>query len=146
MSPFYFFLFAAVALLAVELAVFQLSVFWFLFAGLAAMLTAAVCWFQPETSWTMAIGLFALMTVAVVAVLFPVLRRFQTSGGAMAGNDAVGQRVQVLEAMQPGQTARVSWSGRDWDARLLNESEAVAVGEEAVIESVEGIRLTVRRA
>lgn len=147
MSPFYFFLSAAVVLFALELGIFQLSVFWFFFAALGASVTAGICWFFPETGWTMAIAYFAIATALVVAVLFPALRRHQQKGGAMAGNDAVGQRVVVLENMEPGAVGRVQWSGRDWEARLEPDAiAALAENEEAVISAIEGIRLSIRPA
>lgn len=143
-SPFYFFISAAVVLFALELAIFQLSVFWFLFAALGASITAGICWFVPETSWTAAIGYFAFATLAVVTVMFPMLRRLQTGSGSMPGNDAVGQLVTVTTAMEPGQKGKVIWSGRDWDARLSSDAPSgLQVGEEAVIESLEGIRLNI---
>lgn len=143
-SPFYLFAGATVVLLVLELAVFQLSVFWFLFAALGAAITAAVCWFYPDLSWTAAIATFVVGTVAVLLVLLPWFRRMRGSHD-MAGNDAVGQRVSVLTDMAPGATGRVSWSGRDWDAVLTpTAADALASGDEAQIESVEGIRLQVR--
>ncbi len=145
LSPFYFFLGAAVVLFALELAIFQLSVFWFLFAALGASVTAGICWFFPNTGWTAAIGYFAVSTLAVVVVLFPLLRRFQNSSGGMSGNDAVGQRVEVLGTIAPGGRGKVFWSGRDWEAQLVaSASHELSDGDSAVIESLEGIRLNVR--
>ncbi len=145
-SPFYFFLIASVVLLALELGIFQLSVFWFLFAALGAAVSAAVCWLFPETTWTAAIGLFAAATVLITAVLFPLLRRFQQQESSMAGNDAVGQRVVCQQAIAPGKSGKVVWSGRDWDAKLEAGSDTLlAVDEEAVICAVQGISLIVRR-
>lgn len=144
-SPFYFFLGASVVLLALELAIFQLSVFWFFFAALGAAVVAAVCWFMPDTSWTLAIGLFAGATVVITAVLFPLLRRMQQGESSMAGHDAVGQRVQCQQAVIAGQAGRVLWSGRDWEARLAAGSADLAVGDEALIAAVEGIHLVVRK-
>lgn len=144
-SPFYFFLGAAVLLFALELGVFQLSVFWFLFAAIGASVTAGICWLFPETSWTAAIGYFAAATLLVVALMFPMLRRLQNQSGGMSGNDAVGQRVKVLKAFSAGQVGRVEWSGRDWEAKLATGVEAsLAIGDDAIIDSVEGIGLIVR--
>lgn len=144
-SPFYFFLGAAVLLFALELGIFQLSVFWFLFAAIGATVTAGICWFFPETSWTAAIGYFAVATLVVVALMFPMLRRMQNQSSGMSGNDAVGQRVKVLKAFSGGQTGRVEWSGRDWEAKMAPGVEtALAIGDEAIIDSVEGIGLIVR--
>ncbi|MGB0866542.1 MAG: NfeD family protein [Granulosicoccaceae bacterium] len=144
-SPFYFFLIAAVVLFALELGIFQLSVFWFLFAALGASVTAAICWFFPETGWTAAIGYFAAATLAIVTVMFPVLRKLQNQPGGMSGNDAVGQKVRVLRAISAEQAGKVEWSGRDWDAELAaNATRPLAVGDSATIEAVAGIRLIVR--
>lgn len=144
-SPFYFFLGTAVLLFALELAIFQLSVFWFLFAAIGASITAAVCWLFPETSWTAAMGYFAAATLVVVVLMYPLLRRLQNQKGGMSGHDAVGQQVTVLKAISKGQTGRVEWSGRDWEAKMASGVESsLAIGDEAVIDSVEGIGLIVR--
>jgi len=144
-SPFYFFIIAAVVLFALELGIFQLSVFWFLFAALGASITAGICWFLPETSWTAAIGYFAVSTLAVVTIMFPILRKLQSNTGGMSGNDAVGQRVKAASLIEPGQEGRVLWSGREWDAYLsADAATGLSLGDEAVIESLQGIRLNVR--
>lgn len=144
-SPFYFFVIAAVALFLLELGIFQLSVFWFLFAALGASITAGVCWFFPDTGWTVAIACFFASTLGVVMLMYPLLKRLQNQGGSMPGHDAVGQRVQALEAVEPGAAGLVTWSGQNWEAFLnASSASALAKGDEAVIESLEGIRLNIR--
>ena len=142
-SPAVFFLLIAVAFIATELLVMQFSFFWFFLVGLGALGASLVAWLFPGLSWTMVTGLFVVLSGVSAALLLPVLKRWQDKPSELAGHDAIGQEVEVIEAVSAGVGGKVVWSGTEWPARTLAGEAAFAVGDVAVIRKVDGITLIV---
>ena len=144
-SPFAFYLTVGVALLAAELLIFQLSVFWLLFIGIGALIAALTAWFIPEASWLLTTSVFVIASIIVSFLLYKPLKKWQDKPGVIAGNDAIGQSAEVLDAVSADKDGKVSWSGTDWRAELSAGSEPLNEGDTAIIDSAEGIKLRVRK-
>lgn len=144
-GPFLFFLLLGAALIVAEILIFNLSIFWFLFVGLGALVAALVSWMFPESSWLLAIVTFTVATTLIAVALYRPLKRFQNKKGPMAGNDALGQSVEVLDDLTDHNQGKVTWSGTSWSARLAQGSESLKKGEQAEIVEVQGIVLLVRK-
>ena len=63
--------------------------------------------------------------------------------GPIAGNDAIGQQVEVVTEITPQKTGKVMWSGTDWVANTADSDETIEPGAIAYIVKLEGIQLTV---
>ena len=100
---------------------------------------------MPELSWTASVAIFLIASIAVSAALYPVLKKWQDKPGAIAGNDAIGQSVKVVEAISTDQAGTVNWSGTDWAAELADGEDPFESGSIAKIRKLEGIRLLVGR-
>lgn len=146
LSPFAFYLTVAVALIAAELLIFQLSVFWFLFIGFGALISAVVAWFFPEASWLITTSVFVASSLVISLVLYPPLKKWQQKPSAIAGNDAIGQTVEVVVAVTSDKSGEVTWSGTRWGAALANGSQPLSVGDIGIITGMEGIMLRVRKS
>ena len=146
MTPFQFFLFFGIGLIAAELIIFQLSFFWFLFVGVGALITMLVAFFIPSTSWLVAWAVFVASSTLVSVGLYRPLRKWQDKPGALPGHDAINQAVSVKEEITPEKPGKVIWSGTDWQAFLEEgATESIPAGSTAYISKLEGIRLTVRK-
>ena len=145
MDPALFYLLLALGLIGTELLIMQLSVFWFLFIGLGALVASLAAWLIPEMSWAVATGIFVVSSVLVSAALYPLLKKWQDKPAIIPGNDAIGQKVKIIEPISADQPGRVLWSGTDWLAQLAEGEAAFELGESAVIRKLEGIRLFVGR-
>ncbi len=145
MTPALFFLIVAVILIAAELLIMQFSVFWFLFFGVGALAASLVGWLFPAVGWYGTTGTFLVVSVLFGVALYPVLKKWQNKPTEMAGHDAIGQRVTVLEAITLEKEGKVEWSGSDWPARIEGADTVLNVGENATIKRLEGIRLIVGR-
>jgi membrane protein implicated in regulation of membrane protease activity len=145
MAPALLFLLIAIVLIGTELLIMQLSVFWFLFFGLGALVTSLVCWAFPGITMVVAAGLFLVSTLVITAVLYPLLKRWQSQPGAIAGNDAIGQTAKVIETISPDNMGKVFWSGTEWPAQILEGEQSIEAGESVKIQKLEGIRLIVSR-
>lgn len=144
-TPFWLFLIAGVGLLSIELLVFQFTTFWLFFVGLGALCAATFAWVSGGAGYISTTAVFAVSSAAITALLYAPIRRWQNAPTAISDNNAVGQRVSVLERIAPGVGGTVSWSGSDWQAELT-EGAVVALepGQTAEVVSVEGIRLIVK--
>lgn len=144
-SPQLFFCLLGLVLIGIELVVFQLSVIWLLFIGTGALVASGLGWLLGWQDWTYLTATFVIASALVTLVLYRPLRRWQQQPGPIAGNDAIGQQVQVKVAIAPGEQGKVSWSGTDWPAVLDDENGSLQSGERAYILAVTGIRLTVSK-
>ncbi|WP_163932311.1 NfeD family protein [Paraferrimonas sp. SM1919] len=143
MTPFYFFLILAIALIAIELMVFQLSIFWLLFIGLGALITSLVLT-SMEMSWLPSTVVFVGSTVIISLLLYRPLKRWQDKPSKLPGHDAIGQSVQVLETVS-ATGGKVRWSGVDWAAKLVDADQTpIEPGTSATIVEMSGIELKVK--
>ena len=95
LNPFWVFLIAGVALLAVELVIFQFTTFWLAFIGLGALVAAAYAWLMGDVSYVSTTAVFLVASVAFTVLLFAPIRRWQQKPSAMSDNNAIGKRVVV---------------------------------------------------
>ena len=145
MTPFTLFFALAVLLLAIEILVLQFSVFWVAFFGLGALVAAIAAHFFPGLSWVGATAVFVIASAVICVGLFKPLRKWQSGPAALAGNDAIGQRVSVLKPVTLGSAGQVFWSGTEWRAELAEgESDEIEEGAEAEIVSLSGITLYIK--
>lgn len=145
MTPALFYLMLAAGLIITELLIMQLSVFWFLFIGLGALIASLAAWIVPEMSWVWATGIFIVASIGVSAALYPVLKRWQDKPAVIPGNDAIGQKTKVVEAISSDRPGKVTWSGTEWPAQSVEGEAEFNVGDTAIIRKLEGIRLIVGR-
>ncbi len=145
-SPFTFYLVLAIALIAIELIVFQFSLFWMLFIGLGALVATLTAFLIPSASWLLVTATFVISSVVISIVLYRPLRNWQEKPSSLAGHDAIGQRVEVIETVTADKAGKVIWSGTDWRAELDKNSEEIQPGDRAIIVDMEGIRLTIKKS
>lgn len=146
MTPFTLFFALGLLLIAIELLVLQFSVFWVAFFGLGALIAAGVAYFSPGMGWAAITLVFVLASAIICILLFKPLRKWQSGPAASAGNDAIGQRVEVLKSVAPGSAGQVQWSGTDWRAELAEgEVEEIRQGSPAEIVALSGITLYIKQ-
>ena len=145
LNPFWLFLVIGVALVAIELLVFQFTAFWLFFIGLGALVAAGYALLSGDVTYTATMSVFFAASVAFTLLFFAPIRRWQNKPSAMSDNNAIGQQVTVKTPVGPNTRGTVTWSGSDWQAELAQgESANLAIGDVATVVSVEGIRLFVR--
>lgn len=143
-NPVNFFIVLGIALVVLEVAVMQLSTFWFLYIGLGSLIAALILWFFPDLGWQMGTAIFIVATIVITLAINKPLRKWQQQPGPIAGNDAVGQTVEVLETVTAEKPGKVNWSGSDWHAELAAGAQgSLEAGQRATIVSMHGITLVV---
>ena len=146
MTPFAFYLSLAVALLAIELIVFQFSLFWFLFISLGALVAMVTALFIPGASWALTTGVFVVSSTLISIALYRPLLAWQKKPGKIASHDALGQAVEIKEAVSKEQPGKAIWSGSEWNAFLEEgDDESIEPGTTAYITRLEGIRIFISK-
>lgn len=144
-QPVYFFLVLGLAAILIEVIVLQLTTFWLLFIGIGALVASLVLYMIPGIGWVGGWAIFVGSTVATTLVLYKPLRKWQKAPSPIQGNDARGQKVEVVETISAEKPGKVIWSGTDWEAKLVSGgSESIESGGEAEIVEMSGITLIVK--
>lgn len=138
MENFYGFIIAFIVLLILEIA--TPGTFFFFSLSIAALLTSFATFFVKEMHWLIII--MAFFSIAVFLIL-KKMDIFKQSKEAVKTNADryIGQKVKVISVMEP-KKVRVKIYSEEWTG--VCESE-LSVGEEAVIEKIEGITLYLKK-
>lgn len=119
----------------------------FIFFGLAAILMAAIVALWPALPSVWQTVLFALLSVVFVVVLRRTFKRVFTGKKSMGvnnglGDDFVGHRAVVTDAVDGTMPGRVSFNGTSWSAI---SDQPIASGTAVEIISKNNLTLTVRQ-
>lgn len=126
---------------AVEAATVQLVTVWFAVGGVAGLIAYAAgleIWLQ--------ILIFALVSAVALAVTRPLVKKF-TNGRKMPTNADryIGEKAVVTEKIENDLSkGAVKIGGLEWTARSV-DSETAEVGEQVMVEAIEGAKLIVRK-
>lgn len=137
----------AVALI-VELTLLGASSFVLLFIGLGALATGALMALGvlPEL-WVAGAGAFGALSCLIGVALWRPLRRFSEADRPPPGqsSDFLGLRFTLSEALKPGGTVPIRYSGVGWAlvCPTLKEGEALVAGSTVVVVGVEPGRFIV---
>lgn len=144
MSYALIFLIIGVILITLELLAFQFSIFWVMFFGLGALLTSVIAVIFPSLSLAALVAIFIVSSLVIGALIFRPLLRWQRKPSEIAGHDAIGQTVTVIETVSDV-SGKVLWSGSRWNARLdPSYTTLIDAGDTAIISDAKGIHLHIK--
>ena len=135
------------ALLGLILAAGELATaadFYLLFLGVSAFLVAALAGLGVANSlWVQLAlyGAFAILLLGWVRGMVSARVRLREPAGPV--DSLVGQRTTAVGAIAAGGEGKVELRGANWNARNAGE-RALADGDRAVVERVDGLMLWVR--
>jgi hypothetical protein len=117
--------------------------FYLIFIGLGALIVGLVGFAGPELPMWVPWVLFAVLSLTS---MFTVRRQlYERLRGRTVGiaDSAAGSHVTIGEEMPPGQSCRTEYRGSQWTAVNIG-AETIPAGSTALIEAVDGLRLSVR--
>jgi hypothetical protein len=116
-----------------------------LFFGLAALVVGGLVWVGAGGPGWVQWLLFSMLSVVSLLVLRgPLLRRIAPQQReAVAVDTLVGELAVALEDLPPGAIGKAELRGSAWSARNAG-THALARGERARVEHVDGLMLTLR--
>lgn len=142
-SPMMFWLILAVIMSVFEILTQGLSTIWFAIGAVAAFVVAVAGGNVP-----LQIVVFILVSIIMLLLVRPVSVKLLKGKIVKTNIDAlVGRKVKVSKDIDNiKETGAVVLDGTTWNARSLEDDEAISSGNTVIIEKVEGNKLIVKRA
>ncbi len=141
-SPWQLWVIAGLALGALEIKLSGFVMAWF---GIGALLAAVVAALGFSVTWqVLTFTAVSLVLFAASRTIFHSILMRTSSPNVKVGAEAmVGMEATVVEALPANGAGTVRINGELWHARSVDG--AVAAGSTVVVDSVEGLKLKVRR-
>ncbi len=115
-----------------------------LFVAVGSLLTGVLISLGVINGWEMAILSLGLLTAVSALLLWKPFKRFQNAAKEPdASSDMVGRVLPVAQVITRDK-GTVSYSGIEWQARLIDADEPVAVGEHVRVLAIDGALLLVQ--
>lgn len=116
------------------------AAFYLVFIGLAAMITGLIelsgAGLEPWMQWI----LFSVISIVLMVIFRKKLYAMLRGGGVGYETGPAGEIVTVTQALEPGQSGRMSYRGTDWT--IVNDGDsAFAAGQKVRISRVDGLKL-----
>lgn len=110
------------------------------FIGLAAMITGLIelsgAGLEPWMQWI----LFSVISIVLMVIFRKKLYAMLRGDGVGYETGPAGEIVTVTQALEPGQSGRMSYRGTDWT--IVNDGDsAFAAGQKVRISRVDGLKL-----
>ena len=116
------------------------AAFYLVFIGIAAMITGLIelagAGLEPWMQWIV----FSIISIVLMVFFRKKLYAQLRGDGVGYETGPAGEIVTVEQALEPGQSGRMSYRGTDWT--IVNGSDqAIAAGQRVRISRVDGLKL-----
>ena len=140
--PSYIWLIIMAVMIVVEISAPGLVSIWFAAGALAAYVSALL-----GASTAIQVMAFVLVSVVLLLLTRPLAKKFINERAAKTNKDTIPGRTAIVteEVNNLAATGRVTIDGLPWTARAATEEEVIPVGEEVVVEKIEGVKCIVKR-
>ena len=140
--PSYIWLIIMAVMIVVEISAPGLVSIWFAAGALAAYVSALL-----GASTAIQVMAFVLVSVVLLLLTRPLAKKFINERAAKTNKDTIPGRMAIVteEINNLAATGHVTIDGLHWTARAASEEEIIPVGEEVVVEKIEGVKCIVKR-
>ncbi len=140
--PSYIWLIIMAVMIVVEISAPGLVSIWFAAGALAAYVSALL-----GASTAIQVMAFVLVSVVLLLLTRPLAKKFINERAAKTNKDSIPGRMAIVteEINNLAATGHVTIDGLPWTARAASEEEIIPVGEEVVVEKIEGVKCIVKR-
>ena len=140
--PSYIWLIIMAVMIVVEISAPELVSIWFAAGALAAYVSALL-----GASTAIQVMAFVLVSVVLLLLTRPLAKKFINERAAKTNKDTIPGRMAIVteEINNLAATGHVTIDGLPWTARAASEEELIPVGEEVVVEKIEGVKCIVKR-
>ena len=140
--PSYIWLIIMAVMIIVEISAPGLVSIWFAAGALAAYVSALL-----GASTAIQVMAFVLVSVVLLLLTRPLAKKFINERAAKTNKDSIPGRMAIVteEINNLAATGHVTIDGLPWTARAASEEEIIPVGEEVVVEKIEGVKCIVKR-
>lgn len=140
--PSYIWLIVMAVMIVVEISAPGLVSIWFAAGALAAYVAALL-----GGGTAVQVMVFVLVSVVLLLLTRPLAKKYINERAAKTNKDTIPGRTAIVteEVNNLAATGRVTIDGLPWTARAATEEEIIPVGEEVVVEKIEGVKCIVKR-
>ena len=140
--PGYIWLIVMAVMVVVEISAPGLVSIWFAAGALAAYVASLL-----GAGTAVQVMIFVLVSVVLLLLTRPLAKKFVNERAAKTNKDTIPGRAAIVteEVNNLAATGHVMIDGLPWTARTENEAEIIPVGEEVVVERIEGVKCIVKR-
>ena len=140
--PSYIWLIVMAVMIVVEISAPGLISIWFAAGALAAYVAALL-----GGGTAVQVMVFVLVSVVLLLLTRPLAKKYINERAAKTNKDTIPGRTAIVteEVNNLAATGRVTIDGLPWTARAAAEEEIIPVGEEVVVEKIEGVKCIVKR-
>ena len=140
--PSYIWLIVMAVMIVVEISAPGLVSIWFAAGALAAYVAALL-----GGGTAVQVMVFVLVSVVLLLLTRPLAKKYINERAAKTNKDTIPGRTAIVteEVNNLAATGRVTIDGLPWTARAAVEEEIIPVGEEVVVEKIEGVKCIVKR-
>ena len=140
--PGYIWLIIMAVMVVVEISAPGLVSIWFAAGALAAYVASLL-----GAGTAVQVMVFVLVSVVLLLLTRPLAKKFINVRAAKTNKDTIPGRAAIVteEVNNLAATGHVMIDGLPWTARTENETEVILVGEEVVVERIEGVKCIVKR-
>ena len=141
--PSYIWLIVMAVMIVVEFSAPGLLVtIWFAAGALAAYISALL-----GAGTAVQVMIFVLISVVLLLLTRPLAKKFINDRAAKTNKDTIPGRTAIVteEINNLAASGQVTIDGLPWTARAAAEGDVIPVGEEVVVEKIEGVKCIVKR-
>ena len=138
----YIWLIIMAVMIVVEVSVPGLVSIWFAIGALAAYISALL-----GASLAIQVMVFVLASVVLLLLTRPLAQKYINKRAVKTNKDTIPGRSAIVteEVNNLAATGKVTIDGLPWTARTAADEEIIPVGEEVVIDRIEGVKCIVKR-
>lgn len=133
-----FWLVLVIILTIIEIATINLLTVWFIVSGIVAMILS---FFIDDVAVVSTV--FAILGIFLLIISRPIVRKIRKNENSKTNLDLIiGATGVVTEEIKRNTVGEVKVDGKKWSAI---SSKKIAVGEEVIVEKIEGVKLIVKK-
>ena len=142
MLPSYIWLIVMAVMIIIEISVPGLVSIWFAAGALAAYVSTL---FGANTA--IQVMVFVLVSLVLLFLTRPLAQKYINKRAVNTNKDTIPGRTAIVteEVNNLAATGRVTIDGLPWTARAASEEDVIPVGEEVVVDKIEGVKCIVKR-
>lgn len=132
----------AILLTVAEGLTMGLTTIWFAIGALAALVAAAL-----HLNIVVQIVVFILVSILSLVYTRPIAMRVLKIGATKTNAASlIGKKGIVKKEIMPYATGQVKVSGQMWTAKSTDEQVEIPIGEEVIVERIDGVKLIVKKS
>lgn len=141
-TPAFIWIILAVIFATIELATLGVLTIWFA-AGAVVAAIASVFGVNIFIQFV----IFLVVSIVLLYFTRPIAEKYLKIGKQKTNIDSVvGEKAIIIDTEDPCKTGQAKIRGQVWSFEGINSSDQFEIGEEVIVEKIEGVRLLVKKA